>query len=81
MTRRERLERKAEKRHEWAVSRTGKASAEWEKGDLREEKSGIPFGQPILVGHHSEGMHRGAIKPCGECHAESTRARRNERAP
>ena len=23
---------------------------------------GIPFGQPILVGHHSEGRHRGALK-------------------
>lgn len=24
--------------------------------------SGIPFGQPILVGHHSEGRHRAALK-------------------
>src|ERR1035437_8621331 len=23
--------------------------------------AGIPFGQPILVGHHSEGMHRAAL--------------------
>jgi hypothetical protein len=37
------------------------AAAQWRKGDLREEVSGIPFGQPILVGHHSEGRHRRAI--------------------
>ena len=39
-----------------------KADREFHKGDLREEVSGIPFGQPILVGHHSEGRHRNAIK-------------------
>lgn len=61
MTRRERLERKLEKRQQWAESRKAKASQEWEKSDLREEKSGIPFGQPILVGHHSEKAHRRAI--------------------
>lgn len=37
------------------------ADAQWRKGDMREEVSGIPFGQPILVGHHSEGKHRRAI--------------------
>lgn len=26
--------------------------------------AGIPFGQPILVGHHSEGAHRAALKRC-----------------
>jgi len=62
MTRRERLERKQERRLEWADSRAAKANQEWERGDLSEEKSGIPFGQPILVGHHSEGKHRRAIE-------------------
>ena len=62
MTRRERLERKLGKRKEWAEGRKVKASAEWEKGDMGESKSGIPFGQPILVGHHSEGRHRRAIE-------------------
>ncbi len=52
--RKERLEAKAEKLD--AV-----ASAEFRKADMREEVSGIPFGQPILVGHHSEGKHRRAI--------------------
>ena len=27
-----------------------------------EKNTGIPFGQPILVGHHSEGRHRAAIR-------------------
>lgn len=52
MTRRERLEKKLEKRHEWA----GKAAA---RSDSRFDaahkiSSQIPMGQPILVGHHSE---------------------------
>lgn len=37
------------------------AHREFDKADLREEKSGIPFGQPILVGHHSERKHRNAL--------------------
>lgn len=53
--RRERLEAAADR-----ASR--KAAAAFDRADLREEKSGIPFGQPILVGHHSEGRHRAAIK-------------------
>ncbi len=39
-----------------------RAGAAYAKADLSEEASGIPFGQPILVGHHSEGKHRAAIK-------------------
>lgn len=54
--RRERLERKAEKRREWAESRERKSSAALE--GARRIADGIPFGQPILVGHHSEGRHR-----------------------
>jgi Domain of unknown function (DUF3560) len=53
--RRERLEARAERLD--AV-----ASAQFRKADLSEEASGIPFGQPILVGHHSERKHRNAIK-------------------
>ena len=65
-------ERDAEKREQAAAradrmdSRAEKRSAEaqrrFEASDLREEKSGIPFGQPILVGHHSERKHRNAIE-------------------
>lgn len=52
--RRERLEARVERLK-------AKAAIEFRKADLREEVSGIPFGQPILVGHHSEGRHRRAI--------------------
>ncbi len=52
--RRERYAERAEKLR-------GTARGEFRKADLREEVSGIPFGQPILVGHHSEGRHRRAI--------------------
>lgn len=46
-----------------AAERAEKIStAAYKRADLREEVSGIPFGQPILVGHHSEGRHRAAIK-------------------
>ncbi len=62
MTTRERLERKAERREEWAAGRERKAAQEFKRADLSEAATGIPFGQPILVGHHSEGAHRRAIK-------------------
>jgi len=53
--RRERLEAAADRAE-------ARATAAYKRADLREEVSGIPFGQPILVGHHSEGRHRAAIK-------------------
>lgn len=62
MTRRERLERKLEKREAWAESRDRQARTEFGKADLSEGKSGIPLGQPILIGHHSERRHRRAIE-------------------
>ncbi|WP_435659687.1 DUF3560 domain-containing protein [Leisingera caerulea] len=40
----------------------GRAEATYNRADLREEVSGIPLGQPILVGHHSERKHRRAIE-------------------
>lgn len=52
MTRRERLERKAELRREWAQKRTARADAAFSRA--HEIGSHIPMGQPILVGHHSE---------------------------
>lgn len=42
------------------------AAREYDKADLREEKSGIPLGQPILIGHHSEGRHRRALRRADE---------------
>jgi len=59
MTRRERLEKKLEKRQEWAESR--KAHAEQHFGTAHAATEHIPLGQPILVGHHSEKRHRAAI--------------------
>lgn len=56
MTMRERMEHRAELRREWAAKRRGKAAAAFAKADA--VASGIPFGQPILVGHHSEAGHR-----------------------
>jgi hypothetical protein len=39
-----------------------RSDAAYGRSDMSEKASGIPFGQPILVGHHSEGRHRAAIK-------------------
>lgn len=62
MSRRERLERKLAKRQEWA----GKAEARAEErfGVAHAAVAGIPFGQPVLVGHHSERHHRAALDRC-----------------
>jgi hypothetical protein len=62
VSRRARLEARGEKREDWAAGRGAKAAASFDRADLREEKSGIPFGQPVLVGHHSEGRHRRALE-------------------
>ncbi len=56
MTRRERLERKLEKRQQWAESRS--ADADRRFNAAHSIVSQIPLGQPILVGHHSEKRHR-----------------------
>ena len=52
MTTRERKERKIEKREEWASARETKANQAQLAGSRAIE--GIPFGQPVLIGHHSE---------------------------
>lgn len=56
MNYRERREAKADRLREWADKREAKAQATREKVDQIADM--IPFGQPILVGHHSEGRHR-----------------------
>lgn len=61
-TYRERREARAARRREWAEGREAKAAEAFAAGDLREERSGIPFGQPILVGHHSQRRHERAIE-------------------
>jgi len=59
MSRRERLEARAERRREWAAKREARASERFDAA--RRAVDGIPFGQPILVGHHSERRHRAAL--------------------
>ena len=56
MTYRERRLRRAERRDDWADGRRRKARAAESTADAI--ASGIPMGQPILVGHHSEKRHR-----------------------
>lgn len=55
-TYRERRLRKAEKLREWSEKREAKSAASFETADRM--ASVIPFGQPILVGHHSEKRDR-----------------------
>lgn len=52
MTYRERREARAERLRGWAESRDAKAAARL--GSAEKLADSIPFGQPILVGHHSE---------------------------
>lgn len=56
MTYRERREARAERLREWAEKREAKSEAAF--GKAEQISSVIPMGQPILVGHHSEGRHR-----------------------
>lgn len=55
-TYRERREAKADRLREWADKRDTKAEAGFKKANDIADM--IPFGQPILVGHHSEGRAR-----------------------
>ena len=52
MTRRDRMEARLERRLDWAQSRDQKAEQSFNTANSIAD--GIPFGQPILVGHHSE---------------------------
>ena len=56
----ERAKAKAERYEEWADKARQRSDEAFERSN--NAVAGIPFGQPILVGHHSEGMHRAAIK-------------------
>lgn len=56
MTRRERLERKLERRAEWAAKAETRSAQRFNAA--HKIADGIPFGQPILVGHHSEAHAR-----------------------
>lgn len=56
MTRRERLQRKVERRKEWAEKAQTRSDAHYQTGHRMMDA--IPFGQPILIGHHSEKRDR-----------------------
>lgn len=56
MTYRERREARAERLRGWADKRDDKAAGAFDAADSIAER--FPFGQPILVGHHSEGRAR-----------------------
>lgn len=56
MTTRERRAARAERRRKWAVSAARTAEQKFRQADAI--ASIIPLGQPILVGHHSEGRAR-----------------------
>lgn len=60
MTRRERKEKKIKKRIKWADKRDKKFEETMKQSQKLGE--GIPLGQPILIGHHSEKRHRNHIK-------------------
>lgn len=45
-----------------AEKQDANADAAYKASDMSEDATGIPFGQPILVGHHSERRHRKAIE-------------------
>lgn len=60
MTRREKLEARLEYR-ELHAGKAAQAAVD-AFGASRKVVEGIPLGQPILVGHHSEKAHRGALR-------------------
>ena len=56
MTRRERMEHRLEQRREWAQKAQQRSAAHFDTSHTMADR--IPFGQPILVGHHSERADR-----------------------
>ena len=56
----ERARAKAERYEEWADKAHERSNEAFQRSESA--VAGIPLGQPIHVGHHSEGMHRAAIK-------------------
>lgn len=73
----ERAKAKAERYEGYADNARKRSDEAFDKSQKAVE--GIPFGQPILVGHHSEGMHRAAIKRSSnamdKCVEESKKAK------
>ena len=65
----ERKEQKIERLEEKAVKAKKESEAYYKKADAI--TSAIPFGQPIMVGHHSEKTHRAAVKKIETAHRKS----------
>lgn len=61
-TSQERAKRKAEKLQGYAGNAEKRSGQAYKRADMSERATGIPLGQPILVGHHSEKRHRRAIE-------------------
>jgi hypothetical protein len=58
----EMAKRKAERLTGYAWNSETRSMDYYKKADLSESATGIPLGQPILVGHHSESRHRKVIE-------------------
>lgn len=68
-----------ERKEEKISSFTGRAAKAKKLATQQTKKAGdigsaIPFGQPILVGHHSEKKHRAAVKKIETAHRKSAEA-------
>lgn len=57
-----RAQNKSDKLSGYAQNAEKRSNAAYKKADLSESATGIPFGQPILVGHHSERRHRKVLE-------------------
>lgn len=57
-----RAQAKAERLNGYASNAEKRSQEHWKQSDMSEEATGIPFGQPILVGHHSERRHRKTLE-------------------
>ena len=70
------FEERKEKKISTLKERARKANeiANQEFNSAREMGSVIPFGQPILVGHHSEGRHRALLKRIDTKHRKASEA-------
>lgn len=71
MTRKERQEARAERYREYADNADRRATAAFNASNAAVE--GIPLGQPILVGHHSEKAHRKALERSNDAMCRSVR--------
>lgn len=71
---------RAQKYEDWAEAAQRRSDDAFQRSE--NAVAGIPFGQPILVGHHSESRHRNALKrsqsAMGKCVEEADKARSHE---